>query len=453
MTLGAATRAAIVVDLGFGDSGKGLVTDALVRRLGASAVVRWNGGAQAGHTVVAPDGRAHTFSQFGAGSFVPGVRTYLASAVVVHPTALAVEATHLARVGVTDALARLAIAADARVITPVQQAMGRLRELARGDARHGSCGVGVGETVADSLARPDEVLRMQDLASPIAARKLARLREGKRDELAALGLDADDPRVRAEFGVFEDPSLDVRWLDAARAAVAGVETIAPEELGARLFAERALVLEGAQGILLDEWRGFHPHTSYGTCTTEPARALLAGFAPESITTLGVLRTFATRHGAGPFPTEDPALAAGLVDPHNPAGPWQGGFRVGPLDLVLARYALAVSGEVDGLAITHLDALPKLDRIATGYRVSSPDPALFELDPEEPTRVVCLRPGRPRDLEHQAALGAALTKVTPDYEPFESRSESDFVARIEHALARPIRMTSRGPSSDQVTWRE
>ncbi|HMA92189.1 MAG TPA: adenylosuccinate synthetase, partial [Polyangiaceae bacterium] len=100
-------RAFIVVDLGFGDAGKGLLTDALVRRHDIQLVMRFNGGAQAGHNVVTDSGRHHTFSQFGSGTFVPGVRTHLSRDVVVHPTALAVEAEVLTRQGVTDALERL----------------------------------------------------------------------------------------------------------------------------------------------------------------------------------------------------------------------------------------------------------------------------------------------------------------------------------------------------------
>ena len=148
MTRGA-RRVSIVVDLGFGDAGKGLVTDALVRRDGAGLVVRYNGGAQAGHNVVTREGQHHTFAQFGAGSFVPGVRTFLAHPFVLHPTALLVEGDLLRARGVGDIFERLRVSERARVITPFHQAMNRLRELARGEARHGSCGVGVGETVQD----------------------------------------------------------------------------------------------------------------------------------------------------------------------------------------------------------------------------------------------------------------------------------------------------------------
>jgi len=173
----------LVVDLGFGDAGKGLLCDYLVRATRAPWVVRFNGGAQAGHNVVTADGRHHTFSQFGAGTFVPGVRTYLARDVVVHPTALASEARHLASVGVRDAMQRIQIDPECRVTTPFHQASNRVRELLRGIARHGSCGVGVGETVHDSLTTPELTLRFAELNTPERVRdKLFALRALKQKE-------------------------------------------------------------------------------------------------------------------------------------------------------------------------------------------------------------------------------------------------------------------------------
>ena len=158
-----ALRAIAVVDLGFGDAGKGLLTDFLTRRTSAEVIVRFNGGAQAGHNVVTADGRHHTFAQMGAGSFSPGVRTFLSRDVVVHPTALLVEARVLATKGVPDALLRIAMSERSLVVTPFHQAANRLRELARNEARHGSCGVGVGETVRLAGMHPEDAVRAGDL--------------------------------------------------------------------------------------------------------------------------------------------------------------------------------------------------------------------------------------------------------------------------------------------------
>jgi adenylosuccinate synthase len=161
----------VVVDLGYGDAGKGTVVDWLCSRADAGpvhAVVRFNGGAQAAHNVVTSDGRHHTFAQFGSGSFIPGVRTHLSRFVLVDPLALAGEAAHLASLGVRDALDRVTVDRDALLATPYHRAANRARELARGDRRHGSCGMGIGETASYALDHP------ADAPAPAIARRLAR---------------------------------------------------------------------------------------------------------------------------------------------------------------------------------------------------------------------------------------------------------------------------------------
>ena len=181
------TRATIVTDLGYGDAGKGRLVDYLARTQGARLVIRHNGGSQAAHNVVTPDGRHHTFSQFGAATFVPGVRTHLSRYMLVNPRLLLQEAQALATKGVPDALQRLTIDQDALVVTPYQQAANWVRELARGNARHGSCGHGVGETMADWLEFPDQALHAQDMLRPnAAARKLEFFRQLKLERLDEL---------------------------------------------------------------------------------------------------------------------------------------------------------------------------------------------------------------------------------------------------------------------------
>ena len=176
-------KAIIVVDLGFGDSGKGTITDALVRQTDAAWVVRFNGGAQAGHAVVTGDGREHIFSQFGAGTFVPGVRTYLSRFMVLHPGGLLREAEVLEKKGVEEPLSRVVIDPGAKVITPFHQAANRLREILRGDSRHGSCGLGVGETMHHSLEHPEEAVVAGDLSHPDRLfRKLCRVQQRYYDE-------------------------------------------------------------------------------------------------------------------------------------------------------------------------------------------------------------------------------------------------------------------------------
>src|SRR5215467_3672428 len=158
-------RAIFIADLGFGDAGKGAITDFLTRRLSAHTVVRFNGGPQAAHNVVTPDGRHHTFAQFGSGTLA-GARTHLSRFMLVDPLALVREADHLRDLGVADPYGGLTVDRDALLVTPYHGAANRERERRRGEARHGSCGMGVGEATAYSIDHPDLAPRVGDAASP-----------------------------------------------------------------------------------------------------------------------------------------------------------------------------------------------------------------------------------------------------------------------------------------------
>lgn len=322
----------VVLDLGFGDAGKGLVVDALVRRTGARTVLRWNGGAQAGHNVVTGDGRHHTFAQLGAGSFVPGTRTALGPEVIVHPTALLAELRVFTR---HTPAPPLAIHAAAKLVTPWHQALNRLRELSRRH-RHGSCGVGIGEVMADAAtAQP---LRAGDLRGPLAdlahpvRERLARVAA----TLPATGDDAD--RERSLF----EPWSVAAWVEAARPAARFVVDA--------LDLDGDVIAEGAQGLLLDERFGFPPHVTWSDTTDRGARALLG----DDVVRVGVIRAWPTRHGPGPFPTEAPELRGLLVE-HNVDNAWQGRVRTGHFDPTLVARAIAGNGGVDRLVVTHVDA--------------------------------------------------------------------------------------------------
>ena len=135
--------------------------------------------------------------------------------------------------------------------------------------------------------------------------------------------------------------------DAFGAFAARVQIVDGSHL-ADLLRAGPVVFEGAQGVLLDEWRGFHPYTTWSTTTFANAEQLLAEAGQQAIR-LGVTRCYAPRHGPGPLVTEDPILD--LPEPHNGRGAWQGPFRTGHLDAVALRYAIEVAGGVDALAVT------------------------------------------------------------------------------------------------------
>lgn len=416
------TEHVIVVDLGYGDAGKGTVVDRLCATRPVHTVVRFNGGAQAAHNVVTPDGRHHTFAQFGAGTFHPGVRTHLARHVVVDPLALAAEADHLASVGVPDALDRLTVDGEALLATPYHRAANRARELARGADRHGSCGLGVGETVAYALAHPDEAPRVADCRHPeLLRRRLTLLRD----------------RLTAELGPLAAPP--VADCLPAFTGFAGRVAIVDRSYLAGVLRAGTCVFEGAQGVLLDEWHGFHPYTTWSTTTFANAEELLAeaGLAGTA-RRLGVLRIVTTRHGPGPLVTEDRTLP--FTDRHNATNPWQGRFRFGHFDAVAHRYALAVAGGVDGLALTHLDLADPRLRICAGYRT-----------PDGP--VERLTPGPAGDLDRQAALTARLLTARPVYR--DDPAPTDWAAAVEQTLGTPVVLTSHGPTAadkrDRSLW--
>lgn len=339
-------RHLVVVDLGFGDAGKGATVDWLCSPeagLDVAAVVRFNGGAQAAHNVVA-GGRHHTFRQFGSGTF-SGVPTLLSRHMLVEPIALAAEARALAALGVADPLSLLSVDERALLTTPIHGAANRCREDARGASRHGSCGIGIGETA--SYALEHDAPRVADCRHPdVLRRKLIALAEHYRPLLAGSGHRHDSI----------DDLVEV-YTEFARA----VAILPGDQLG-RIATDGRLVFEGAQGALLDEWRGLHPYTTWSTVEPRNARAMLARIgAPGYV--LGVTRSYFTRHGAGPFPTEDAALA--IPERHNGTGEYQGAFRVGHLDPILLRYAIEACGGIDGLAVNHLD------KVGTGAANTSP----------------------------------------------------------------------------------
>src|SRR6478672_9818770 len=171
------SRAIVTVGLGFGDEGKGAAVDFLCRRLDADLVVRYCGGSQAGHNVQLPDGRRHTFAQFGAGTLA-GARTFLAPRMIINPTALGKEAAHLEELGVADPYRMLTVHPGCLVSTWFHQALNQLRELSRGDGRHGSCGHGIGETRSYWLRHGDDAIRAADLRDrAMLAEKLELLRQ------------------------------------------------------------------------------------------------------------------------------------------------------------------------------------------------------------------------------------------------------------------------------------
>lgn len=345
-------RAIITVGLGFGDESKGAWVDALCVKEHVDLVVRYSGGSQCGHNVEVPaderdGGKRHCFSQLGAGSMC-GVRTYLAPQVIINPQALEREVESLRHNFslMSDQLSRLLIIDERCLVSTIfHQIVNQAKEVTRNsspdsDKRHGSCGHGIGETRRYWLQYGADAIIAKDLKDyPTLSAKMELLRQ----------------RLQAQT-----TRIDLRLESVHR------ETRRLFDIGKRLQISgyipdfKMAVFEGAQGVLLDEWCGFFPYVTHSTVTTQHALELCRMAGVDEVCTLGLTRSYTTRHGAGPLPTYSRTLTEELPDPGNPANDWQGNFRCGYLDLPLLKYAVSCCeqfGSVDGLLVSHLDQYP------------------------------------------------------------------------------------------------
>jgi adenylosuccinate synthase len=418
-------RAIIVTDLFFGDCGKGSVVDfyarTLVEKRGSlPLVVRHSGGAQAAHAVVTARGERHVFQQLGAASFV-GCATHLSRFMLVNPLTLFWEAERFGR----EALSKLTIHESALVTTPWHMALNRIVERRRGAGAHGSCGLGIGATMAHALEFPEEAIRAGDLSRPELLREKCRALRARLEVLVG----ADDGS--ADVALFADDEELEGFGTVAQSILGTASLVGDRFLQMHLADPRtATIFEGAQGVLLDEWWGFHPHTTWSTVTAHNAFRLLHG-AEAEVLSVGVLRGYATRHGAGPLPTEESDLTALLPDDTNPDNPWQGHLRVGWPDLTLLRYALSVAGRIDALAVTCLDRMAAIAdwRVGVGY-----DGGFAPL------------PKRKTDLNYRGAVTRRLLAARPLYRRAE-RSPDAHARFLARALGCPLALESYGPTSE------
>lgn len=343
-------RAHIVVGLAFGDEGKGATTDYLCRKLEAGLVVRYSGGAQAGHNVVLPCGHRHVFAQFGAGTFAVA-DTYLAQPVIIEPFAMKREAAALAAFGIERPFSRLSVHPRCLVATPLHKIANRLFEL---DRRHGSCGMGMGETRRYWLDRGSDAVFAEDLRNrAVLLDKLELLRQRLLIELA----EYDVQNIRL-FSPAE-------WMTALPSDLRTADGVDPCN---------HVVFEGAQGVLLDETYGFHPHTTWSDVTMRHALEVASLIGVDSIESkIGCVRPYMTRHGSGPLPTQD---GSWFSDPGNPYNKWQGNPRFGHLDLPLLRYSASVlrhnGTPLTGLSVSCLDHITPGAKACVAYDRDLPD---------------------------------------------------------------------------------
>jgi adenylosuccinate synthase len=359
----------VVIGANFGDEGKGLFTDYFCDS--TATVVRFNGGAQAGHTVELADGRRHVFSHFGAGSF-RGARTYLSRFFVCNPLLFARERAELARLGVTP---DVIVDGDALVTTPYDMMVNQIVEEARGAARHGSVGVGFGETVGREEETPYS-LRVADLARPDLAARLALVREQWLPaRLKQLGVEQLTPQWQERVNA---PAVSDGFIGFARAMLQHCEVAHQRYLA----SARSIVFEGAQGLMLDQDHHWFPHVTRSSTGLRNVVTLADEAGINQLDVLYATRSYLTRHGAGPLPHEvSGKIYSNIIDKTNKPHPFQGSLRFAPLNLDLLqanitndlRYAAGRVGVNLHLGISCMDQLDAHAQLVSEGSVEIIDP--------------------------------------------------------------------------------
>ncbi len=415
-----------VVGAQWGDEGKGKIVDWLSNR--ADLVVRFQGGHNAGHTLVVGD-VTYKLSLLPSG-VVQGKPSVIGNGVVVDPTALLAEIDKISAQGVAITPDVLILADNACLILPLHRDLDLAREQEAGTAKIGTTGRGIGPAYEDKVGR--RAIRVADLADPAALDlKIPRLLAHHQALRRGLHLDEIDPAaLKAELLAIAPkilPYAQPAWRLLDEAVRQG----------------RRILFEGAQGALLDVDHGTYPFvTSSNTAAGQAAAG--AGVGPSAVGyVLGIVKAYTTRVGSGPFPTElDDEVGQHLGVIGKEFGVVTGRKRrCGWFDAVLVRQTIAING-IHGMALTKLDVLDGLPelKICIGYRIGD------------------------RDVDHLPAGMTDQAAATPIYETLEGWSDSThgarswrdlpaaaikYVRRIEELVGAPVALLSTSPERDDT----
>jgi adenylosuccinate synthase len=416
-----------VIGTQWGDEGKGKIVDWLTES--AQGVVRFQGGHNAGHTLVI-GGRKTILRLIPSGVLRQGVAIYIGNGVVLSPQALVQEIGELEAAGV-EVRSRLRISPACPLVLPIHVALDQAREAVLGDTKIGTTGRGIGPAYEDKVAR--RALRVQDLLD--GARFTAKL-----EQL----LDLHNFMLEHYY---KRPPLPLAQVRDDVLALAPRITPMVADVAGLLYAARqrgeSLLFEGAQGALLDVDHGTYPYVTSSNCIAGAA-ASGAGIGPEMLDyVLGIVKAYTTRVGTGPFPTElTDDVGAGLASRGNEFGSVTGRpRRCGWLDVPLLRRSFQLNG-VDGMCITKLDVLDGMDeiRLCTHYET---DAGRLDLIPTGADAVARCRPVYETLPGWQESTVGARTF---DALPAHAR---DYLMRIEALTGVPIAMVSTGPDRDET----
>jgi adenylosuccinate synthase len=415
-----------VIGAQWGDEGKGKVVDWLASR--ADVVVRFQGGHNAGHTLVVGN-QTYKLSLLPSG-VVRGKLGVIGNGVVLDPEALLSEIAKVSAQGLSVTPENLRIAENVPLILPLHPALDKAREDARGQNKIGTTGRGIGPAYEDKVAR--RAIRLSDLAEPeVLSRKLDELLLHHNTLLRGLGA-----------ATFEKAALLDRLLELAPLLLPFAEPVW-ERLDAAHHEGKRVLFEGAQAVMLDVDHGTYPYvTSSNTVAGNAAAG--AGVGPQRIGyVLGIAKAYTTRVGSGPFPTElHDDTGRTLGERGREFGTVTGRpRRCGWFDAAMVRQAVKVGG-VDGLVLTKLDVLDGLPslRICTGYRIDGEvvrrlPASVAKQERAEPVyEDIPGWPGSTRGARSYAELPAEAVK---------------YIRRIEELVEAPVVLLSTSPERDDT----
>ena len=419
----------VIVGAQWGDEGKGKITDMLAER--ADLVVRFQGGNNAGHTIVR-GGQEWKLHLIPSGILHPGKLCVIGNGVVIDPRVLTEELDELRRRGVD--VGGLRISANAHMIMPYHLMLDHAGEARLGKLQIGTTRRGIGPCYADKAARLG--IRVQDLLDEkILKQKIVAALEPKRLSLRPF---AKDPRLDLQ-AITEEYLVYGHRLEPYIRDTARLAWDALEEGSTVLF-------EGAQGALLDIDHGTYPFVTSSN-PVAGAACVGAGVGPRDIDEVwGVAKAYATRVGAGPFPTElEGELADAIRERGGEFGTTTGrARRVGWLDLVALRYAARINS-LTALAVTKLDVLSGLDEILVCTRYRGAEGAEFDSVPyhqsvlHQATGAYEALPGWSEDLGE--------CRAEDDLPP----AARDYLAFVAEFVGVPIVLVGVGPGREQVVW--
>jgi adenylosuccinate synthase len=419
----------VVVGAQWGDEGKGKVTDLLAEQ--ANLVIRFQGGNNAGHTIVRGS-EVYKFHLVPSGILYPGKACAIGNGVVVDPKVLTDELDLLRRRGID--ISGLRISANAHLIMPYHLLLDQAGEAKLGELQIGTTRRGIGPCYADKAARLG--IRMQDLLDEkILKQKIYAAMEPKRLMLRPF---AKDPALDLHTMTEEYRTFGHR-LEPYIADTAPIAWKTLDDGG-------LVVFEGAQGTMLDIDHGTYPFVTSSN-PVAGAASVGTGVGPKDIDEVwGVSKAYATRVGAGPFPTEiEDELGERIRDAGGEFGTTTGrARRIGWLDLVALRYAVRVNG-LTGLVVTKLDVLTGIDPLQVAVRYLGPEGATFDSFPYHQSILHKAR----GELVELPGWHEDVTKARSiDELPRNARAYLDFVSDF---LGVPIVMVGVGPGRDEVIW--